>query len=145
MARSSSGKATSARERARAARLRLDAERARRDEQIEAAATRYFEAVDARDAIERKIEALREEISTTVEVDMGAALRDLADLGETAVRQRELLGIDEAERRRLRALGEETATPDDDAPTVGYLAVFRSPAMATMTAFPAGRTTRGIC
>ncbi|UTT61284.1 hypothetical protein [Cellulosimicrobium cellulans] len=117
MARSSSGKATSARERARAARLRLDAERARRDEEIEAAATRYFEAVDARDAIERQIEALREKISTTVEVDMGAALRDLASLGETAARQRELLDIDEAERRRLRALGEETATPDDVAPT----------------------------
>ena len=111
MARSSSGKATSARERARAARLRLDAERARRDEQIEAAAARYFEAVDERDAIERQIEALHEKIRTTVEVDMSSALRDLTALGESAARQRELLDINEAERRRLRAVGEEQASP----------------------------------
>lgn len=126
MARSSSGKATSARERARAARLRLDAERARRDEQIEAAAARYFEAVDARDAIERQIDALREKIRTTVEVDMGSALRDLTSLGESAARQRELLDIDEAERRRLRSLGEPDSAAGDepdgvrnDAPVTG--------------------------
>lgn len=113
MARSSSGKATSARERARAARLRLDAERAQRDEQIEGAATRFYEAVDARDTIERQIETLREKIRATVEVDMGSALRDLSNLGETAARQRELLGIDEAERRRLRALSEGASAAGD--------------------------------
>ena len=118
MARSSSGKATSARERARAARLRLDAERAQRDEQIEGAAARYFEAVDARDTIERQIETLREKIRATVEVDMGSALHDLTNLGETAARQRELLGIDEAERRRLRALSED-ASADGDAERPG--------------------------
>ncbi|MFJ2301029.1 hypothetical protein [Oerskovia paurometabola] len=85
----------------------MDAERAQRDEQIEGAATRYFEAVDARDTIERQIETLREKIRTTVEVEMGDALHDLTNLGETAARQRELLGIDEAERRRLRALSEK--------------------------------------
>lgn len=120
MARSSSGKATSARERARAARLRLDAERAQRDEQIEGAATRYFEAVDARDTIERQIETLREKIRTTVEVEMGDALRDLTNLGETAARQRELLGIDEAERRRLRALSEGDPAGSGAGPAVTH-------------------------
>jgi len=91
----------------------LDAERAQRDEQIEGAATRYFEAVDARETIERQIETLRDKIRTTVEVEMGDALHDLTNLGETAARQRELLGIDEAERRRLRALSEGASAAGD--------------------------------
>lgn len=106
MARTS--KSVSARERARAARLRVDQDRAERDRKIEDAAARYFETSDKRTALVAQLDAL--------DIAAGAAVRDLLDLGESQARTAALLDIDAREVRRLRALSptdSPTAAPAD--------------------------------
>lgn len=102
MARTS--KSVSARERARAARLRVDQDRAERDRKIEDAAARFFVAADKRAAIVAQLDAL--------DADAGEAVRDLLDLGESQARTAALLDIDAREVRRLRAISPATAPAD---------------------------------
>lgn len=100
----------SARERARAARARADAARAERDRAVEAAAAAFFAASDDRERVLERIAALHDDL-TGVERRMGAQVVALGDLGEPAGWQRELLGVDEPERKRLRGLAERVAAP----------------------------------
>lgn len=111
MARTS--KSVSARERARAARLRVDQDRAERDRKIEDAAARFFVAADKRAAIVAQLDAL--------DADAGEAVRDLLDLGESQARTAALLDIDAREVRRLRALS--LASTAATAPADGALGV----------------------
>lgn len=97
----------SARDRARAARARADAARVQRDQQVEAAAAAFFAASDERDQLFADIAELTGKVQS-VEAVMGARVIDLSELGEKAAYQRELFGIDEIERKRLRALAEES-------------------------------------
>lgn len=85
---------TSARDRAREARLALDAERARRDEKIEDAAAQFFDALDERAEVLAQLERL--------DTAMGAAVDALTALGESTSRISALLDIDAKELRRLR-------------------------------------------
>jgi hypothetical protein len=75
-----------ARERARQARLRVDAERAKRDGRIEEAAALAFLALDAR---------------TAAETELGRAIGRLRDEDETQSRIADLLGLCTAEVKRL--------------------------------------------
>lgn len=94
-----------ARERARKARLRVDAEREQRDRKIEDAAADYFTAADNYAEVSRKLEE--------IESRMGTAVKSLLDLGESQVRIAALLGIDTKEVRRLRAgLNQKTEATD---------------------------------
>lgn len=113
MAQSRTAKTSAARERARRRRLELDADRARRDEQIEDAAARFYESAEA-------AAALREQIAR-VEQEMSAAIGDLLDLKEPAGRIRGLLELDAGEFARLRP----TRTPVRPRPS--------SPAPASVT------------
>ncbi|MCK6210549.1 hypothetical protein KZX45_08335 [Georgenia sp. EYE_87] len=93
-----------ARERARSARLRLDAERDKRDRLIEEAAAKYYTAGDERDELATKLQALDERMDATVQ--------DLLNLGETPSRVAVLLGIEAREVRRIRRDAErEQRTP----------------------------------
>jgi hypothetical protein len=105
----STTKKLSARDRAREARRRADAARAQRDEAVEAAAAAYFAGDDERGKLLERIEALTADV-VRVEQRMGAQLAALGTLGESAAWQRELLGLDEAERKRLRTLADDAAT-----------------------------------
>ncbi|GAA3512881.1 hypothetical protein [Georgenia daeguensis] len=87
-----------ARERARNARLRLDAERDKRDGLIEDAVAAYYTAGDEREDL---VATLRD-----VEARMRATVRELIDLRETPTRVAALLGI---EAREVRAIRKETA------------------------------------
>lgn len=111
-----------ARERARQARVRLDADRARRDEQIEEAAASFFTSTDAEAELRAKLEAI------TAEQD--GAIRTLLDLGETQKRVSDLLEITPARVREARSTspagevagnGEDGSVPDgsqaSDAPS----------------------------
>lgn len=90
----SASKKQAARDRARKARLRLDAERAERDRKIEEAAATFFAAADDRDELMVKVRGLEE--------SMDAAIVTLRSLGESQTRIADLLGID---RRRVRQAG----------------------------------------
>ena len=90
----STSKKQAARDRARQARLRLDAERAERDQKIEEAAAAFFTAVDEREELMVKVRDLEE--------SMNAAIVTLRSLGESQTRIADLLGID---RRRVRQAG----------------------------------------
>lgn len=85
---------TSARERARARRLELDAARARRDEQLEEAAAQFYDAVDECETLAAQIEQ--------AEQSKSSAIQALLDLDEKPDRIMALLDIDAAELRRLR-------------------------------------------
>lgn len=85
-----------ARERARAARLRLDADRDARDNALEEAAADFFTSRTARDQIAAQL--------TTADLAMAGALTRLHALGETTTRIGALLDIDLRELRRLRDL-----------------------------------------
>lgn len=87
-----------ARERARNARLRLDAERDKRDALIEDAAAAYYTAFDEREEL---IAKLRD-----VETRMRATVRELINLRETPTRVAALLGV---EAREVRLIRKETA------------------------------------
>lgn len=98
-----------ARERARQARVRLDADRARRDEQIEEAAASFFTSTDAEAELRAKLEAI------TAEQD--DAIRALLDLGETQKRVSDLLEITPARVREARSTppaGEAAGNGGDD-------------------------------
>lgn len=79
-----------ARERARRRRLELDAERARRDEQIEQAGAEFFQA---------------QESYRVAAAQMGAAVTTLESLGESSQRIQLLLEISTADLRRVRQVG----------------------------------------
>lgn len=94
MARSRTAETTSARDRARARRLELDAERAKRDELIEEAAAMYFEAADEREELLAQIEDADDR--------RAAAFQRLTELGESPARITALLEIDTKEIKALR-------------------------------------------
>lgn len=98
----------SARDRARAARARLDADRAARDRRIEESATAYYAGLEAREAAEA---AARE-----AETAMAGAVAALLGEGESIERVAALCDTTEADVRRLRRLA---AT---DEPSAGSLA-----------------------
>lgn len=79
-----------ARERARRRRLELDAERARRDEQIEQAGAEFFHA---------------QESYRVATAQMCAAVTTLESLGESSQRIQLLLEINAADLRRVRQVG----------------------------------------
>jgi len=97
-----------ARERARNARLRLDAERDKRDGLIEDAAAAYYTTADEREDL---IAKLRD-----VEARMRATVRELIDLGETPTRVAALLGIDAREVRAIRRGRAQEQAPTQPAP-----------------------------
>ncbi|WP_402377950.1 hypothetical protein [Isoptericola rhizosphaerae] len=84
-----------ARERARAARLRIDRDRAERDRRVEEAAASYFLVVEKRDELDRRA---------------GQSVDELLDLGLAQRRIAELLDVDAREVRRLRSI----ARPNTD-------------------------------
>ena len=94
-----------ARERARAARLRLDADRAERDRKLEEAATAFFVGDSRRTDLLAQVQEADQE--------MGRAVTDLVDLGETPNRIATLLGIATSEVRRLRSLGRPDGVSGD--------------------------------
>lgn len=101
MARTSTTKVT-ARERARAAKAVLDAERRDHEKSVEDATTTYYEAQDARDAAMAALE--------DADTARGAAVQTLLDLGEPPARVAVLVGLSVAEVRKLR----RTTTDDND-------------------------------
>ena len=103
MARSRTALKTDALERARAARLHLDAERESRDRAIESAAAGYFTADDKRADLLEQIRA--------IEVEMGADVEALRNLGEPAGRIAQLLGIDLKDVRRYQTAASCDARP----------------------------------
>lgn len=105
MARTSTTKVT-ARERARAAKAVLDAERRDHEKAVEDATTTYYEAQDARDTA---IAALEE-----ADTARGAAVQSLLDLGEPPARVAVLVGLSVAEVRKLRRTTTTTADDNDN-------------------------------
>lgn len=97
-----------ARERARQARVRLDAERARRDEQIEDAAAAFFTSTDQE-------QELREKLAAIV-AEQDRSIGDLLDLGETQKRIADLLEIPPSRVREVstaRARGAQVSEQSD--------------------------------
>lgn len=101
MARTSSR--VQARERARAARLRLDRERAARDRAVEEAAEKFFVADDKRGALLAQLDA--------IDAERARAVARLVSLGESASRVSELLEVEPREVRRLRTLSDSDNAP----------------------------------
>lgn len=98
-------KQVDARERARQARLRVDAERERRDRKIEEAAADYFNAADDYAEIASELHRVENRMST--------AVKALLNLGESQARIAALLGLDTKEVRRLRGgADQQTGTTD---------------------------------
>ncbi len=93
MARTSTTKVT-ARERARAAKAVLDAERHDHEKAVEDATTTYYEAQDARDAAAT---ALKD-----ADTARGSAVQALLDLGEPPARVAALVGLTTTEVRKLK-------------------------------------------
>ena len=100
MARTSTTKVT-ARERARAAKAVLDAERRDHEKAVEDATTTYYEAQDARDAAMAALEA--------ADTARSVAVQSLLDLGEPPARVAVLVGLSAAEVRKLK----RTAAAED--------------------------------
>ena len=98
MSTKATGNKITARDRARAARLRIDAEREARDRQLEEEAAGFFDLADRREALALELAQL--------ESSMGERLNAISDLGENAKRIGALLDVEPAEQRRLRALTE---------------------------------------
>jgi len=91
MARTSTTKVT-ARERARAAKAVLDAERRDHEKAVEDATTTYYEAQDARDTAITALQA--------ADTARGAAVQSLLDLGEPPARVAVLVGLSAAGVRK---------------------------------------------
>jgi len=102
VARTSTTKVT-ARERARAAKAVLDAERRDHEKSVEDATTTYYEAQDARDTAMAALE--------DADTARGAAVQTLLDLREPPARVAVLVGLSVAEVRKLRRT---TTTADDN-------------------------------
>jgi len=100
MARPSTTKVTT-RERARAAKAVLDAERRDHEKSVEVATTTYYEAQDARDTALTALE--------DADTARGAAVQALLDLGEPPARVAVLVGLSVAEVRKLK----RTAAAED--------------------------------
>jgi len=105
VARTSTTKVT-ARERARAAKAVLDAERRDHEKSVEDATTTYYEAQDARDAAMAALE--------DADTVRGAAVQTLLDLGEPPARVAVLVGLSLAEVRKLRRTTTTTADDNDN-------------------------------
>ncbi len=93
MARTSTTKVT-ARERARAAKAVLDAERRDHEKAVEDATTTYYEAQDAHDAAAAALE--------DADTARGAAVQSLLDLGEPPAHVAVLVGLTTTEVRKLK-------------------------------------------
>lgn len=93
----------SARERARAAKARLDAEERDHQKLVEDAVVSYYEGDDARDAAHEALAA--------AETARAAAVNTLAELGESVTRIASLTGLDATEVRKLKRTA---TTPDKD-------------------------------
>lgn len=93
----------SARERARAAKARLDAEERDHQKLVEDAVVSYYEGDDARDAAHEALAA--------AETARAAAVNTLAELGESVTRIASLTGLDTTEVRKLKRTA---TTPDKD-------------------------------
>jgi len=106
MGKTKSSRAVSARERARQARLRIDAEREERDRKIEETAAAYFTAADEHAEVTAQLEA--------IESRMRDAVIQLLDLGETKNRVAALLGIETRDVRRMRTEHGQASTITDD-------------------------------
>lgn len=105
MANARSSQALANRERARLARLTMDAERVERDELIEQTAAEIFTDLDEGQALRQQLAVLDQQI--------GARVQKLAEKGRLSNRSiAVLLGLDAAEVRRLR-------TPATDASSTG--------------------------
>ncbi len=104
MARTSTTK-ISARERARTAKAKLDAEERDHHKLVEDAVVSYYEGEDARDAAH---EAL-----ATAETARAAAVNALSELGESVTRIASLTGLDASEVRKLKRTA-TTPNKDDD-------------------------------
>jgi len=136
MARTSTTKVT-ARERARAAKAVLDAERRDHEKAVEDATTTYYEAQDARDAA---ITALED-----ADTARGVAVQSLLDRGEPPARVAVLVGLTAAEVRKLKrtaaaedsteSSGQAVETPD---PSTGPPRWPADPAVAARGGFAAG-------
>lgn len=95
MANARSSQALANRERARLARLAMDAERVQRDELIEQTAAEVFTDLDEGAALRKQLEAL--------DLQIGARIQTLAGQGRLSNRSiAVLLGLDPAEVKRLR-------------------------------------------
>ncbi len=106
MARTSTTKVT-ARERARAAKAVLDAERRDHEKAVEDTTT-YYEAEDARDTAITALEA--------ADTARGVAVQALLDLGEPPARVAVLVGLTAAEVRKLkRSTTAEDTTQNSEA------------------------------
>ena len=107
MARTSTTK-ISARERARAAKAKLDAEERDHQKLVEDAVVSYYEGEDARDAAHEALAAS--------ENARAAAVNVLSELGESVTRIASLTGLDATEVRKLKRTA---STTDKDADSAG--------------------------
>ncbi len=111
MARTSTTK-LSARERARAAKAKLDADERDHQKLVEDGVIAYYEAEDA---LESAADA-----ATAAEVARAAAVNTLVELNESVSRIASLTGLDASEVRKLkRAAATPNDRSDDNAATVG--------------------------
>lgn len=106
MARTSTTK-ISARERARAAKAKLDAEERDHQKLVEDAVVSYYEGEDARDAAHEALAA--------AETARAAAVNTLSELGESVTRIASLTGLDATEVRKLKRTASTTDKDGDSA------------------------------
>jgi DNA-directed RNA polymerase specialized sigma24 family protein len=106
MARTSTTK-ISARERARAAKARLDAEERDHQKLVEDAVVSYYEGEDARDAAHEALAA--------AETGRAAAVNAISELGESVTRIASLTGLDASEVRKLKRTASMPGKDDDSA------------------------------
>ena len=103
-------KKVEARERARAAKARVDARRAARDEQITDAQTAYYLAVAERDEALDAVAAAEQDMASSISKlkdTLGVRLDEIADLCE----------ITQAEARALSKRGQQSTPSTDDTAT----------------------------
>ena len=113
MARSGAGK-VSARERARAAKAKLDAEQRDHGKRVEDAVTAYYDADDQRSAAVAALD--------TADHNRATAVKTLTDLNEPPKRIAALVGLSTAELRKLRRLlAGATTTAEEDGDATEHL------------------------
>lgn len=109
---SRSSQALANRERARTARLALDVERIKRDELIEATAAEVFNDLDSVAQLREQLDALDKSIGARIDVLVHDARLSVKDVGT-------LLGMDQAEVKRLRTAPAKGAKASDSDPRDG--------------------------